>query len=173
LGSISQDEEAQLVKLLGKLPVGFLPLKIFIEIARLTTLSIIEFVPFRKNNGHTEVLLLKRDQDDALWPDELHTPGTVIRPSDLDSDDHLAFKRILDEELAGTKVSEPFYVGSNLHKSRRGAEQAQIFWVEVLEEPRSGRFYRIDALPPNMMGSQVGFVRLAADSFRRVKRHKE
>lgn len=169
---MNKAEEKQLVSLLKKLPAGFLPLDIFIEIARLTTLSIIEFVPFRNINGYTEILLLRRDSDDTLWPNELHTPGTVIRPTDLDSNDHLAFHRILDEELGGTKVSEPIYVGSNLHKSRRGAEQAQIFWVEVLDEPKVGNFYRIDRLPSNMMESQMGFVKLAADSFNKVKKTK-
>ncbi len=162
-------EEEQLVGLLKKLSPGFLPYDIFLQVARLTVLPIIEFIPLRKINGIVEVLLLRRDSDDSLWPNELHTPGTVIRTTDLDSDNHLAFKRILEDELASTKVTEPYYVGSNLHKSRRGAEQAQIFWVEVLEEPKAGKFYNVNALPKEMMQSQVSFVKLAADSFSKIR----
>ncbi len=162
---MDENKEKDLVILLKHLEPGFLPLEIFMEIARLAVLPIIEFVPLRIKNGKVEVLLLRRDADDSLWPNELHTPGTVIRPTDLDSNNHLAFKRILEDELAETKVSEPYYVGSNLHKSRRGAEQAQIFWVEVLEKPKTGKFYPVNKLPSEMMESQIGFVKLAAKSF--------
>lgn len=168
---MNKHEEAELIELLKKLKPGFLPYDIFLQIARLATLSIIEFVPLRLRDGVVEVLLLRRDEADSLWPGELHTPGTVIRPTDLESEQHLAFRRILDEELAGVKASAPIYVGSSLHRSRRGAEHAQVFWVEVLGVPPKGKFYKVDELPAKMMDSQKGFVKLAAENFKRAKSH--
>ena len=162
-------EEVQLVGLLKKLQPGFLPYEVFLQISRLVTVPIVEFVPIRIKNGEPEVLLLKRDSTDTIWPNALHTPGTVIRSTDLDSEDHLAFTRIINDELKNTEVSEPYYVGSNLHKSKRGSEQAQIFWVEVLGDPKIGKFYQFSNLPKELIKSQVGFINLAVESFKKIK----
>lgn len=160
----------QLVELLKELDAGFLPYDVFVEIARLTVLSIIEFVPLRKNaEGEVYILLLSRGEDDPIWPNEMHVPGTVIRPTDTEGKMYLAFDRILKEELKGTKVSVPHYVGSNLHRSKRGMEQAQIYWVEVLEEPKVGKFYIADKLPRQLMKSQTNFINLAIQNFRTAK----
>jgi hypothetical protein len=170
---MSEEEQKKLVELLKNVPAGFLPFEVFMEIARLAVLPIIEFVPLRYVDNQIQVLLMRREKDDNLWPNELHTPGTVIRPTDLDSTEHLAFKRIMEEELKGVELSAPVYVGSNLHKSRRGAEQAQIFWVEVLNEPSIGEFHSIDKLPEEVMQSQIGFIKLAVNDFEKTKRNND
>lgn len=163
---LSESEQQQLVNLLSRLEPGFLPYEIFIQIARLAVLSIIEFVPLRLNkDGAVEVLLLSRGEDDPIWPTALHTPGTVIRPTDTEGKMYRAFERITLEELAGTKVSNPHFVGSQLQKSERGTEQAQIFWVEVLGEPSVGQFYAVENLPDNLIQAQLKFIKLAATSF--------
>ncbi len=168
--SITKEDLEQLVEHLKKLEVGFLPYDVFVEIARLVVLSIIEFVPLRINdNGDIEVLLLSRGSDDPIWPNQLHTPGTVIRPTDHEGNIYVAFKRITEDELGGTGISIPHYVGSNLHKSTRGMEQAQVFWVEVLGKPKVGKFYSADNLPEEFMDSQENFVRQAVEVFSRVK----
>lgn len=171
VSALSADEEKVLVELLGKLKPGFLPYEVFIQVARLVVLSIIEFVPFRLNaENEVEVLLLEREMDDAIWPGELHTPGTVVRPTDTEGKIYLAFERILKDELLGTQVSEPHYVGSSLNKSKRGMEQAQIFWVEVLGHPKIGKFYGVDNLPTEFMESQRKFVMQAQVSFMVAKK---
>jgi hypothetical protein len=158
---MTEAEIEQTAQLLKKLKPGFLPFDIFIQIARLVALPIIEFVPLRLNaKGQVEVLLLERE----LWPHGLHTPGTVVRATDTEGKKYLAFERVR-EELEGTKISEPHYVGSNLHKSQRGTEQAQIFWVEVLGEPITGEFHVVDELPANTMDSQKKFIKQATKSF--------
>jgi hypothetical protein len=58
-----------------------------------------------------------------------------------------------------------------LHISRRGAEQAQIFWVEVLNEPDNGEFHGLDKLPEEVMQSQIGFIKLAAKEFEKNKKN--
>ncbi len=161
----------QLTLLLKNLKPGFLPYDVFVEIARLATLSIIEFVPLRLNTaGEIEVLLLPREKDDPIWPGQLHTPGTVIRPTD--TDEHLyelAFERIVNDELKGTKVSAPHFVENILNKSKRGTENAQIYWVKVLNEPLAGTFYSISDLPKNLIDSQQDFIRMAADNFKSAR----
>lgn len=161
--SLSKDEEAQLVTLLKKLEPGFQPFEIFLQMARLNVLPIIEFVPLRMRDGKVEVLLLDRE----AWPHGLHTPGTVIRPTDIAAGNYQAFDRILKDELAGTEVSDPHYAGSTLHSSPRGGEQAQIFWVEVQGEPKAGAFYPADALPDDLIESQQKFIKLAVGDFKK------
>jgi hypothetical protein len=164
--ALTPSEQKTLVDLLKKLKPGFLPFEIFLQVARLVTTPVIEFVPLRLNDkGQVEVLLLDRE----LWPHGLHTPGTVIRATDNENNSYKAFHRILDDELKGTHVSNPHYVGSNLHKSQRGMEQAQVFWVEVLGEPKAGEFHAVDSLPEETMDSQLKFIKLAADSFKKAK----
>jgi hypothetical protein len=165
MSDLSETEIEQLTLLLKKLEPGFLPYDIFMQIARLTVLSIIEFVPMRMRDDKVEVLLLSRGDDDPLWPNELHVPGTVIRPTDTEGNIYKAFERILKDELNGTETSHPYYVGSNLHPSKRGMEQAQIYWVEVTGEPKIGKFHNAEALPPNVMESQLNFIKLAAKKF--------
>jgi hypothetical protein len=168
--TLTEEETKTLVSLLDKLEPGFLPYDIFVQIARLVVLSIIEFVPLRLNNkGEVEVLLLSRGADDPIWSNELHVPGTVIRPTDTEGKIYLAFDRIFKDELQDTKTSNPHYVGSNLHPSKRGMEQAQIFWVEVLGEPTTGHFYPISQLPDNLIASQLNFIKQAATSFLQEK----
>ena len=166
---MQKSEEEQLVELLSQLAPGFLPYDIFVQIARLVTLPIIEFVPLRLNEGRVEVLLLERSRHDEIWPGELHTPGTVIRPTDNLGEIYKAFERIRKDELMDTEISDGYFVGSILHRSKRGSEQGQVFWVEVLGEPKAGKFYPADNMPPNLIESQRKFIAQAVKSFKESK----
>lgn len=170
---MNHDEILQTANLLSKLQPGFLPYPIFEQIARLVALPIIEVIPLRFNkNGTTEVLLIERPQEDPLWPGALHTPGTVIRATDLHKPgmhNWPAFQRIVEDELKNTEVSAPQYVGSIFHASKRGAEQAQLYWVEVLGEPKIGSFCDVNALPEELIQSQQDFIKQAAMNFAKVK----
>jgi hypothetical protein len=168
---MTTDEEKELAELLKKLEPGFLPYDIFVEIARLVALPIIEFVPFRLNaQKKIEVLLLHRGDDDPIWPGAWHTPGTVIRATDNEDKIYKAFERILKDELKNTKVGQPYYVGSVFHKSKRGAEQSQVFWVEVLGNPEAGKFYELENLHQKTIKSQLLFIKQAAQSYAGYKR---
>lgn len=162
---MTDKETKKLVELLRTLEPGVLDFDVFVQIARLVVLSIIEFVPLRLNNGEVEVLLLSRGGKDPIWPNELHVPGTVIRPTDNENKIYMAFDRIINDELGGTKMSEPYFVGSILHKSKRGSEHAQVYWVEVLEKPKVGKFYPVDELPDNLIESQTKFIKQASKSY--------
>lgn len=168
---LTSEEIDQLTGLLKKLEPGFQPFPIFEQIARLVVLPIIEFVPLRVNNsGGVEILLT--EPDDRLFSGILHTPGTVIRATDMDSEglkNWGAFNRILHDELLDTLVGDPHYVGSIFHASKRGPEQAQVYWVKVVGNNKIGEFYPVDNLPANVMESQVSFIKMAADNFIRVE----
>ena len=167
---VSDDEIANLADLLARLEPGFLPFKIFHQIARLVTMPIVELVPLRvMDRGNVQVLLLKREADDPVWPNQLHVPGTVIRSSDTSGSFADPLQRVITKELAGTRTSEPTFVKSILHHSGRGMEASQIFWVEVQGEPREGTFYDADALPPNIVRSQLDFIPDAVADFKARK----
>src|SRR4051812_41643916 len=169
---MTDDEVKQVASLLAKFEPGFLPYPVFEQIARLVALPIIEFVPLRRHEGKVEVLLIARPDDDPLWPGLLHTPGTVIRATDLNKDKQenwSAFERILQDELEGTEVGSPHYVGSIFHESKRGAEQAQLYWIEVTGDPKVGEFYPVDALPPSLIESQEAFISAASENYRSNK----
>lgn len=166
---MTKEEQNQLVDLLKKLKPGYLPYEIFEQIARLTVLSIIEFVPLRFNDkGIIEVLLLERGKNDPIWPGKVHTPGTVIRPGDNNKNQYMAFARILEDELGGTKASSPQFAGSILHKSLRGHEHAQVYWLEVKGEAKRGQWYDASNLPINIVESQLKFIGMAVESYRKA-----
>jgi hypothetical protein len=166
---MNKEEENKLVSLLKKLKPGFLPYDIFVEMARIIALPIIEIVPFRIISGQVEVLLLSRGIKDEIWPNALHTPGTVILATDSEENNLGAFSRVFDDELKGTEATTPYYVGSRFNKSKRGAEQAQIYWVEIVGEPKAGVFYAVNDLPDSLISSQLGFISQAVDSYVKFK----
>jgi len=158
---------------LKQLEPGFLPYPIFEQIARLVALPIIEFIPLRTGGEGVEVLLIERSDRDPFWPGMLHTPGTVVRATDVHKgkkDDWRVFDRIYKDELKGTEASQPHYIGSMFHDSKRGAEQALLYWIEVLGEPAVGKFYSVSELPEDLIDSQTVFIKQAAKDFRRVKK---
>lgn len=159
-----------IVNMLKKVQPGFLPYPLFLEVARIVALPILEVVPMRMRRGRVEVLFLKRAADDDIWPNVMHTPGTVIRSTDVnDGAIDAAFCRIFDDELAGTIVSEPVFVCLDARVSLRGAEQAQVYWVEVLDEQKTGVFYPLDALP-TLVETQGKFIAAAAAAFTEYKK---
>lgn len=172
---MNDQEITQTVSLLKKLQPGFLPYPIFEQVARLVVLPIIEFIPLRKYKNNIEVLLIARPKDDPFWPGLLHTPGTVIRATDLPNNPQTnwpAFDRIIKEELSNTKISQPYYVGSVFHKSKRGIEQAQLYWINVLGDSNVGKFYSVDKLPKNLIESQYTFINEAVRHFKKYKEYQ-
>jgi hypothetical protein len=172
---LSDSEINQTADLLARVPAGFLPFPIFRQVARLAVFSIVEIVPMRLNaHGEVEVLLLKRGEEKQdwpeLWPGILHTPGTVIRPTDELGSYDAAFDRILHDELHDVELAgAPQYVYNLLHHNKRGTESAQVFIVEVVGEPKAGAFYPADKLPNTIMLSQLDFIPTAVVAFKEYK----
>lgn len=159
---MSPEEEKQLVSLLEKLEPGFYPEPVFQMFSRLTVSPIVELVPFRETAGGPEILLIQRPTDDPVWPGELHTPGTGVRPTDVSVEDCL--KRISADELNGVQFDvEKTY--DLIHHSGRGMEVAQIFYAVLTEDPGVGKFYPIEQLPENIIESQMDFIPIATKNF--------
>lgn len=166
--ALNNEQEQTLVKLLSQVAPGFLPYDLFIQIARLVSLSIIEAVPLRVRNGKVQVLFVPRDANDSIWPGKVHTPGTVLRPTD-NTDLSTVFARIVEDELQSTAVGTPVFVQNEVRKTKRGMEQAQIYWVEVQGEPAVGEFFDFDALPENHIEQQADFIAACVTSFQKEK----
>jgi hypothetical protein len=170
-GGLSAEETFQVVGLLSKLHPGSLPFDIFHEVTRLVATPIIEVVPLRRSaDGEIEILLLKREEDDPVWPGQLHIPGTVVRASDAPGSFDEPLRRVISTELAGTKTSEPTFVKNLFHHSGRGMEASQIFWVEIRDKPAIGEFYNANNLPGSVVQSQLDFIPDAVTHFKE-RRH--
>lgn len=162
---LSPTDIATITKLLAQLEPGFLPYELFIAVARLVVLPILEFVPLRIRKGKIEVLMLQKQEAPftGLW----HTPGTVIRATDVAAHKDGVWPPMsrIQDEIGGIEIGLPYFVGNVLHQNDRGAEQAQVFWVEVVGEPKIGAFFAVDSLPQNIIGSQEKFIAMAVKSF--------
>lgn len=167
--SLSAEEIETLTELLSKLKPGFLPFSVFHAITRLVATPIIEVVPLRRTvDNQVEILLLKRDEKDPVWPNKLHVPGTVVRASDSTGDFSEAFERILSNELNGLTFGPPTFVKGIIHNSGRGMEVSQVYWVEVLNQPEVGQFYNTQELPAKLVESQMDFIPAAIEHFKKA-----
>lgn len=148
--------EKEVVEYLKTLDLGFLPLEIFLEMARLNVLTSVEVIPLKVNGyDKTQVLLTQRPEGD-IWEGQWHAPGSMMRASDPVSYGHdvsAPLGRILGDngELKGAKaIGNPVFVGHERRKTKRGDELSLIYYVEVVGEPSEGEFFNIDGFPSNM-----------------------
>lgn len=148
-----------LVELLSKCEAGNLPPEVFEAVARVAVYSAIEFIPLRLKNGNIEVLLLERDNDDIMWPQMLHTPGTVLRPTDVSIEN--AFDRLFSDELIGLSTKHPEFIGLHMGRNRRGTCLLLEHIVEVTSEPKVGSFYDVNNLPDKFIAEQLDSLRRA------------
>lgn len=161
---LTAEETGMLIQLLKKLEPGLLPFEIFVQVARLAVLPVVEFVPLRRNKESLEVLLLPRNQDDIFWPGMWHIPGAVVRPDDSSFED--AMKRITADELKDTRLGRPIFAEMALRKSVRGSEAVQLFAVEVLGEPATGKFFDINKLPDKLVEGHANFIKRGVEYFK-------
>jgi hypothetical protein len=162
----SNEEIAQAASVLARLQPGFLPKEIFEQYTRLCTTPIVELVPLRQSTAGVEVLLLKRPADDPVWPNMLHTPGTVLRSTDVAGGLELALRRIYESELQITPQREPVFSGTIFHQVDRGAELASVYWLDLTDQTvEAGTWYSLSDLPDNLVASQLEFIKNSANAF--------
>jgi hypothetical protein len=160
---VSAERDNETALRLAELEPGALPLPVFLEVARLTVTPVVEFMPLRTSPRGVEVLLLEREESDPVWGGLLHTPGTVVRASDSEGSFTDASARLVDGELAGTRLAgEPVFVETLLHRVRRGTELAHVYYVEVAGSPARGVFEQVASLPERVVESQRAFIVRAA-----------
>ena len=160
------EEIAFAVSILRRLKPGFLPKELFIELTRLMTTSIVEVVPMRRVNGKAQILLLQRPEDDPNWPGMLHTPGTVVRPTDSEEGIAGPISRIYKDELNLDEWQEPVFVGPILHKVNRGTEMSTVFYLDMSDaDITEGTWYDSDNLPDNIVDTQIEFINESLEKF--------
>lgn len=165
-----ESNSSEMISGLSRLEPGYLPLDIFIEVARLTVTPVVEVVPLVNRERGVGVLLTKRSDNDPIWPGMWHTPGTVIRAYDNSIDDGI--NRLLRDELDNCHNQRPEYVGHLLHQVRRGTELALIHWVTVHDNIQIGRPFYPDNLPDNLVDSQRGFIAWAVNTYLESRRYQ-
>jgi hypothetical protein len=163
---ITSEEVRDVVHGLSKIEPGVLPFDIFHAVTRVVATPIVELVPLRRNHdGKPEILLLRREADDPVWPNQLHVPGTVVRASDEEGSFKDAFGRI-SKELGGIALEAPTLVKNIIHHSGRGMEVSQIYWTDVSGlEQAQGEFFPADNLPEEIVQSQLDFIPEAVAHF--------
>ncbi|EKE18596.1 MAG: hypothetical protein ACD_9C00288G0005 [uncultured bacterium] len=163
------EEEIKIVSdILKKLEPGFLPLPIFLEVARLYVSCIVEIVPLYNDNGKAKVLLQEREANDPIWGGKLHTAGTVVRANDEEGSFKDAFKRLIGQELQNISIKkDPVFVSFIFHQSLRGRELAVVFYVELAtnEVLHLGKLYDVEKLPNEIVNTQINFIQEAARQF--------
>jgi len=159
MNTLSDKEISLLVELLNKCEPGNLSPEVFEAVARIAVYPAVEFIPLRKKEGRIEVLLLERSADDLIWPSMLHTPGTILRPTDNTME--AAFSRLFSDELSGLSTKTPVFIGAHLSRNSRGACILLEHIVEVISEPLDGAFYDVENLPSQFISEQVASLRRA------------
>lgn len=177
----SDAEIAAAVETLSRLEKGVLPYPLFLQLARLATLSTVELVPIRNKDSQPEVLLLQRPEGD-VWEHQWHVPGTVIIPTDPLAHPHdfsAPLSRLIGSngELKSgvATISAPILADVERRKTERGDEMAAIHYVEVEGEPETGRFFSMDTFPGNvpaagMIDHHIGFIERTVKQFLEDKR---
>lgn len=152
---MSVQSPTEVAEALHGLEPGFLPFPIFTEVARLVVTPCLELVCFRVGpDGTIQVLLTKRGADDPNWPNQLHSPGTVIRATDVNDDGTFssAIGRIVRQELGDMELrTAPKLVTHLFHHVKRGVEIGFVHWVVVGSAPDHCEFYDVTALPDNLI----------------------
>lgn len=159
-------ETTQLVKLLKKVESGFLPQDVFIQIARLATLTTIELIAFWHKRSVIKVFLSQRPIHDDFWPKMWHIPGSILRPTDKKMCYHDALQRIIIDELANTQfLIGPSHFRNDFRKEARGSIHALQHWGVLKEVPRTGRLFALDNLPKEIVPEHRRTILLAAEAY--------
>jgi ADP-ribose pyrophosphatase YjhB (NUDIX family) len=161
--ALSLQEQAKLVDLLEKLEPGYYPFEVFMQFARLNTIPCVECLVIRTDDyGKLEVLLTNRKVDDPLWPSKPHIPGCVVRPGESLE---VVFKRLIDDEIGSKSLTAPVEVLTELRQSKRGPEMVNFYYVELQDEPKNGKFYKLSQLPEDLIEDHAELIKKAANEF--------
>ena len=110
------------------------------------------------------MLLFKRPDTDPIWPGMLHTPGTVVRPSDATLED--SFKRLFKDELGNQQTYVPLFIGTDLIHHKRGGTVTLEHLLRVDQALGEGKFYDVDNIPDHFISQQRPMVQRAVERFK-------
>ncbi len=161
----SRLSDATLAELKG-IGIGLLPEELFLELARLTVLAGVEVVCLRRGDAGIEVLLTQRAQTDPFWAGQWHSPGSIVRPTDVAGSYDSAFARILSGELGLVEWLEPVFVGTYFWHAKRGSAVSLVHWLDVTETTMPvGAFFPVTALPENTIVDMDKVIVMAANAY--------
>jgi hypothetical protein len=157
---LERAEAEQLVALLGKCTPGNLPPDVFEAVGRVSVYPAVELIPVRMTEKGVEVLLFRRPADDITWPSMMHTPGTILRPTDETIE--AAMSRLMSEELRGTTIIEPpRFLRYRMYDHARGRGLG-LEHIIVVGESTDGEFYSVHDLPATLIAEQVPTINYVA-----------
>lgn len=169
------EDEKNVIEALSRWQGGGLSDELFTALARITPQAVVEVCVMREREGVIETLLLPRPENDPVWPGMVHSPGSVFRNADFQSDDHSAlnvvFERIRGREIKAEFSAVPEYVGTIYCVGDRGAEVSQVFLTELAaDSPLSSEatWCPVDRLSenPNFIMHQLPHHKMAAEYYR-------
>jgi hypothetical protein len=165
--SLNPEQIVHTAQLLHQLQPGWMPWDIFKEVARITVTSVIELVPLHRGKTGLEVLMTRRPVDDVFWPNQWHTPGTILRATDTGLTLASAFNRLFTEELQDTtRVGKPTFIDTLFCTNVRGTTLALVHWVELsANAPHVGQYFPITQLPNDRVQGQEILIEMAVKHF--------
>lgn len=127
-------DDEKVVSVLNKWKGGVLSDQLFAAVSKLTPQISTIIVLFRKNGDILETLLIKRPEDDPIWPGMLNLPGKMFRAADFNRNDknpiNGPFERIQNEEL-GIKLDNIKFSGVAYQNTKRGNIVVLVHVAEV------------------------------------------
>lgn len=170
----TSDEIHTAAAILAKLEPGYLPEPIFDQVTRLVVTSTVVIVALKQTPDGPKVLLRMRGDEltNPIWPGHWHLPGTMLRPTDNETDYSSAFARLLKGELGmgDTTLSASLqYVRTAFTQTKRGREVTRIYYVQLPDEPVRGELFPVDDLPKPIIEHEVNYIREVAALFAKLE----
>lgn len=173
--ALTTESRAQLVALLKAMVPQDITMNVMLAIQSRFVLTAIETVILRESSpGNIEVLLLQRSNSDPVWHGAWHSPGSMVRATDITGDEFLgaedAFKRVQNSELGVTFTRQPEHVATFVHNTDRGKETAIVFVCEVTGEQKTGKFFDVNNLPSTLLSHHTRIINAAVEYFKRQRK---
>ena len=174
---LTEAEERQMIELVDKMGSQWTA-RLYNKFASKFALTAIEIVFLKRDNrGDILVLLTRHPHGDSYYPDQWHSPGTMLRASDYQEETEKnlgipefdgfrkTFERLEKSELGVRFMGRPRHIKSIFHFTPRGSETALIFLCELEGEPKSGKFFKVNELPHDLIEHHYRIISMAVEAF--------
>lgn len=141
---LSLSKTTELIRLLGKvkLPTTY---PIFIALCKSVPMVAVNLALFDQKG---RILLIYRTDE---FYDNWHIPGSILRYNETPHD---AISRVRTEELAYVKIKKPKFVTYFVEHDSRGHELVLLFVARIINKPKKGEFFKLDAMPKRFLRIQ-------------------
>lgn len=163
MNSWTKQDFIQFVTLTKHIPQP-IPGEVFNAVNSRFVLPSVDVVNICQIKSEYYVWLTRRPMNDKFWPNQEHTPGTVLRKTDPSLE--AACQRCATDEL-GVNITELHECGSvYTQNTNRGPSVSIVHLCFFNEKPRYGKYYPISKLPDNFIEHQRPIVELALKQFK-------